>query len=98
MPIFSKILCPLDFSDNSMAVLDEAAKLARKDDALLYLMHVEFVPMKNPAKLTDYITVSTESGKLWLEQIAREQLQKVRHQVLEEVGWPGEMIGKAAQD
>ena len=41
--IFRKILCPVDFSKNSMAALYEAAKLARKDDAMVYLLHVEFV-------------------------------------------------------
>jgi Universal stress protein family len=52
--IFHKILCPVTFSDNAMAALDQAAKLARKDDALLYLMHVEFVPMGDPTKLAGH--------------------------------------------
>ncbi len=96
--VFNKILCPVDFSDNSMAALDQAAKLARKDGALLYLMHVEFVPMRNPAELAHYVSFSAEPGKLWLEQIARKHLPKVRHEVLEQLGWPAEVIGKAAQD
>ena len=95
---FRKILCPVDFSDNSMSALAQAAKLARRDDALLYLLHVEFVPMSNPAKLAEYFTVSTEPGRLWLEQIAQKHLLKVRHEVLEQIGWPAEVIRKAAQD
>jgi nucleotide-binding universal stress UspA family protein len=96
--VFRKILCPVDFSANSMAALDQAAKLARKDGALLYLLHVEFVPMRNPAELAHYVSFSTEPGKLWLEQIAQKHLPKVRHEVLEQVGWPAEVIRKAAQD
>ena len=96
--IFRKILCPVDFSDNSIAALGQAAKLARKDDALLYLMHVEFVPMSNPAELADYVTFSTEPGKLRLEPIARKYLAKVRHQLLVQTGWPAKVIEKAAQD
>ena len=96
--IFRKILCPVDFSDNSLWALAQAAKLARRDDALLYLLHVEFVPMSNPAKLAEYFTVSTEPGKLWLEQIAQKYLPKVRHEVLEQIGWPAEVIRKTAQD
>jgi nucleotide-binding universal stress UspA family protein len=96
--IFRKILCPVDFSDNSIAALGQAAKLARKDDALLYLMHVEFVPMSNPAELADYVTLSTEPGKLRLEPIARKYLAKVRHQLVVQFGWPAEVIEKAAQD
>jgi len=52
--IFRKILCPVDFSDNSIAALDQAVKVARKDDALIYPMHVEFVPLSNPAELAHY--------------------------------------------
>ena len=97
--IFRKILCPVDFSNNSIAALDQAAKLARKDDAMLYLLHVEFVAMNKPAELADYdITLSTEPAKLRLEQIARKHLAKVRHELVVQVGWPGELIEKAARD
>jgi universal stress protein A len=96
--IFRKILCPVDFSDHSIAALDQAAKLARKEDALLYLMYVEFIPMAKPADLADYVTVSTEPGKPRLERIAREHLAKVRHEVLVQIGWPAEVIEKAAKE
>ncbi len=33
--IFRKIRCPVDFSNSSIAALDQAAMFARKDDALL---------------------------------------------------------------
>jgi nucleotide-binding universal stress UspA family protein len=96
--IFRKILCPVDFSDNSIAALDQAAKLARKDDALLYLMHVEFVPMGNLAELAEEVTLSTQPGKLRLERIARKHLARVRHKLLVQFGRPAELIEKAAQD
>lgn len=97
--IFRKILCPVAFSDNSIAALDQAAKLARKSDALLYLMHVQFVPMSNPGELVDYgVTFAPEPDKLRLEQIARKHLARVRHEVLVQVGWPAKVIEKAAQD
>jgi len=97
--IFRKILCPIDFSDNSIAALGQAAKLARKDDTLLYLMHVELVPMGNLAELAqDDVTPSTEPGKLRLERIARKHLARVRHKLLVQFGRPAELIEKAAQD
>jgi nucleotide-binding universal stress UspA family protein len=95
--IFRKILCPVDFSDNSMAALGQAAKLARKDDVLLYLMHVELVLMSNPAELADYVTLSTEPGKFRLEPLARKYLATVRHQLVVQFGWPAEVIEKVAQ-
>ncbi|MGO9062410.1 MAG: universal stress protein [Candidatus Binataceae bacterium] len=96
--MFRKILCPVDFSDNSMAVLRQAAKLARRHDALLYLMHVEFVPMGNLVELAQDVTLSTEPGKLRLEQVARKLLPRVRHEVVVQFGRPAELIEKAAKD
>ena len=77
-----------------MAALDHAATLTRKDDALLCMMHVEFIPIGDPTKLDPYAEVSTQPDKLRLEQIARKHLAKVRHQILVEVGWTAEVIEK----
>lgn len=40
MPIFHRILCPIDFDDNSLAALRLGARLTEGDEATLYLMHV----------------------------------------------------------
>jgi nucleotide-binding universal stress UspA family protein len=37
---FKKILCPVDFSDNSLAAMRAAAELARSSQATLVLVHV----------------------------------------------------------
>jgi nucleotide-binding universal stress UspA family protein len=96
--MFGKILCPTDFSDNSIAALEQAAKLARKSGSLLYLMHVEFIPLRSPAELNKYVEVSTEPGKLRLQEIARKHLAGVKHELVLRVGWPAEVIDKAAAD
>lgn len=97
---FKKILCPVDFDDNSMAALDTAAELARDNDALLYLMHVIFVPVTAPAfPLEPYASVSAEPAKLHLEKIARERLgRKVRHEIVVKIGTPADQISAAAED
>src|SRR5258708_36103908 len=38
--IFRKILCPIDFDDNSIAALETACKVAAQNDASLCIMHV----------------------------------------------------------
>ncbi len=96
--MFRKILCPIDFSDNSMAALGQAAKIAQRDDALLYLMHVEFVPMGNVAELAQDVTLSTEPAKLRLEQATRKLVANVRHEILVQFGRPAELIEKAAEN
>lgn len=96
--IFRKILCPIDFSDNSLAALDEAAKLAQRDDTLLYVLNVEFLPLTDPEKLADYVTASSGSGRPQLEQVAQKHLGEVRHELLVRSGWPAEVIEKVAQE
>jgi nucleotide-binding universal stress UspA family protein len=96
--IFAKILCPVDFSDNSIAVLDQAAELARRHDALLYLMHVEFVPMNSPDQLARYANVSAEPSERRLRRIAEDHLAKVRYQILVRSGWPGGVIESVARE
>ena len=41
---FSKIVCPVDFSESSEAALSMAATIARQFDAMLYIVHVEETP------------------------------------------------------
>ena len=42
--LFRKILCPIDFSDHSLAVLNAALELTQQNDAKLYLLNVAPVP------------------------------------------------------
>ena len=61
-------------------------------------MNVEFVPLSNPADLADYVTVSTKPETAQLEQIARERLAGVRHELVGKVGRPAYEIEKDAED
>jgi universal stress protein A len=42
--LFRKILCPIDFSEHSLAALDLAVKVVQQNDAKLYLLNVAPVP------------------------------------------------------
>jgi len=96
--IFRKILCPVDFSENSIAALDRAAELAQQNDALLFVMHVEFVPMNSPSELAQYSNVSMEPDQRKLERIAAAHLANMQHQLLVRSGWPGGEIVSAARE
>ncbi len=65
---FKKILCPFDFEPNSLAALDIAAKLAERDGAILYLLHVAATPTVLPRQL--------EPWKDW-ERIAKARLDEI---------------------
>ena len=65
---FKKILCPIDFDDNSIAALDTAAEMARQSSAVLVVLHV--VPMIiQPGETPIYVDVYAAE-----EQISRDKL------------------------
>ncbi len=42
--LFRKVLCPIDFSEHSLAALDVALKMVQQNDAALYLLNVAPMP------------------------------------------------------
>ncbi|HZO82473.1 MAG TPA: universal stress protein [Candidatus Binataceae bacterium] len=94
--LFHKILCPVDFDENSMAALELAVKVAAQNDAPLCLMHV--VPF--PLAASEIGPLPTESQPVWergaqarLEEIAREKVPAtLRCEVVVRSGQPVEVI------
>ncbi len=94
--LFRKILCPVDFDDNSMAALDLACKIAAQNDAALCLMHV--VPF--PLAASEIGPLPSESLPVWehgaqvkLEQIGRERIpSSLRCEIASRSGQPVEAI------
>lgn len=94
--LFRKILCPVDFDDNSMAAPDLACKVAAQNDAALCLMHV--VPF--PLAAGEIGPLPSESLPVWehnaqvkLEQIGRERIpSSVRCEIASRSGLPVEAI------
>jgi nucleotide-binding universal stress UspA family protein len=94
--LFRRILCPVDFDENSMAALDLACKLAAQNDAPLCLMHVVLFPLA----ASEIGPLPSESMPVWelgaqvkLEQIARERVPStVRCEVMSRSGQPAEVI------
>ena len=70
MPQFKKILCPVDFDQNSLLALRLASELAQERKATLYLLHVVAMP-PGPE-------VALPFGKM--EAAARTRLEKLARQ------------------
>jgi universal stress protein A len=70
--LFRKILCPIDFSQHSLAALDVALKMVQQNDATLYLLNV--APM--PAGAAGFQPVPLDPYP-YVEKDRREQLQKL---------------------
>lgn len=91
---FRKILCPLDFEENSMLALDTAADLARGNDGTVLVMHV--VPMVVPPTgmpvYVDLYRGQEDTARQQLEAVARKRLVGIKHELLTNVGEPAGVI------
>jgi nucleotide-binding universal stress UspA family protein len=97
---FERILCPVDFDDNSIAALRYAADLAKANDATLYVLHVLRVPQADPgSRLEAYPPGSEEPSKLELRKIARRELEgKARYELSTRSGNPADVINHTADE
>ena len=86
MATFNKILCPVDFDDNSMNALTLAIDLARQNNAKIYLLHV--VPPMDPLSVSAPIVFARdqERARAELEKVAGKYLSGVDHEVVQRVG------------
>ena len=99
---FQKILCPVDFDDNSMAALEMACKVAAQNDASLCVMHVVAIPAQAsemPSEALKPYPVWEQDAKLKLDHIASERIaSRIRSETLTCSGLPGREILTAAKE
>ena len=69
------ILAPLDFSDATPGVVNEAANLARAIDGHVVLLHVVWVPPTVPRYATEMASLQARSA---IEAAAKQQLAKIK--------------------
>jgi nucleotide-binding universal stress UspA family protein len=99
--VFRKILCPVDFDDNSMAALDIACKIAAQNDASLCLMHVVPFPVApltpgDVGVVPSSFLIWEQDAKVKLQEIGRKRIPStVQYEVLSQIGLPVEVIIRA---
>ena len=91
---FRRILCPVDFDDNSMQALDTAANLARESDGTVFVLHV--VPMIiAPTGMPVYVDLykgQEETARTKLLEIAHKRLAGIKYELLIHTGEPAGTI------
>jgi nucleotide-binding universal stress UspA family protein len=91
---FSRILCPVDFDDNSMKALDTAADLARENNGTVFVLHV--VPMiVAPTGMPVYVDLykgQEEAAHNKLLEIAHKRLAGLKYELLVHTGEPAGTI------
>ena len=91
---FRRILCPVDFDDNSMQALDTAANFARENNGTVFVLHV--VPMiLAPTGMPVYVDLykgQEETAHAKLLEIAHKRLAGVKYELLTHTGEPAGTI------
>ena len=91
---YQRILCPIDFDENSLAALAAAADLARRSDGTVFVLHV--VPMiVQPTAMPVYVDIyKSQEETAWarLKDIARKDLAGVKYELLVHMGEPAGSI------
>ena len=98
MSIFNRILCPIDFDGNSLDALRLARRIAERDKATLYVLHV--VPPQDPLVMSaPAITQRDEEhARTELQKVSNAELKGVDHEVLPRFGHPAEEIVAAESE
>src|SRR5271167_879886 len=90
--VFKRILCPLDFDENSLKALDVAGRVAAQNDAEVYLLHVcptVFVPLGGA--VTDQV-MAEQSARRRMDGIAGQNLFSICSHILVTTGDAAERI------
>jgi universal stress protein A len=96
MPRFDKIVCPVDFDQNSLLALRLATELAQERGATLYLLHVVAVP-PGPEVALPFGKMET-AARTRLEKLAREKIGgKADYEIDVLMGDPGVEILQLAR-
>ena len=94
---YRKILCPVDFDENSVAALETSGEIARHFDATVYVLHT--VPMIiSPTSLPVYVDLykgQEETARKNLQELTRKHLAGIKYEIMINIGEPAGSILRA---
>jgi universal stress protein A len=87
-PLFERILCPIDFDENSMAALDIATQMAQESKGALYVLHVVRTPFQpSEVPVEPKIAQWERDAEAHLDDVARRHLEgKTKYNLLLKTG------------
>ena len=90
--IFRRILCPIDFEENSLAALEMAGRLAAQNNSQLYVLYAfPTFPVPMPGTTIDPLTIQ-RSARQKLAQVVSRRLPGTACELLVMEGDPAERI------
>jgi universal stress protein A len=98
MPMFKRILCPVDFDSNSVEALRMAVDLARQHSAKILLFHAAS-PVSQLVVSAPFVAArEKEEARRNLEKLADENLKGIDHETSLRVGHPAPEILSAVTE
>ena len=94
---YRKILCPVDFDENSIAALETAAQLARHYDATVYVLHTVLLVIA-PTSMPVYVDLykaQEDTARSNLLELAHKHLAGIKYEIMVNMGEPAASILKA---
>ncbi len=91
---YRRILCPVDFDDNSIFALETAAMMAREHDGTVFALHVVpmFIPPTGMPVYVDLYKGQEQTARERLQQIARNHLAGLKYDLMTHIGEPAASI------
>jgi nucleotide-binding universal stress UspA family protein len=95
--LFKKILCPIDFDENSYFALDLARDMAQESDSTIYLLHVvSIAPVPAAGISLEPYPISERDARAKLQQVADEHLAgRVHYEIIIRIGSPADLVNGA---
>lgn len=94
---YRRILSPIDFDDNSVAALETAGQIARREDGVVLALHIVPTVMA-PTGMPVYVDLykgQEEAAQDKLKELARRHLAGVKYELLTHRGDPANAIVQA---
>lgn len=98
--LFERILCPIDFDENSMAALDFATRMAQESKGTLYVLHVVRAPSQpSEVPVQPKVEEWERDAEARLDGVARRHLEgKVTYNLVLKTGNPSAAIIEAERE
>jgi nucleotide-binding universal stress UspA family protein len=96
---FKKILAPVDFDESSLTALQLAGQIAKQNEGEVFVIHIVPVDI-DVTGMPQYVDLIKRQEGIdhdKLTAIARERLQGVKFDIVDEMGDPAEVIDKVAK-
>ncbi len=91
---YKKILCPIDFDDNSIHALEKAVEIARHFGAAIFLVHVVPLIVEALPIAYEHYEESQKAAMAKLNEIADQRLNSIEHRC---IVYTGDVIGSILQ-